>query len=263
MEKNAKHTFFKLRLGRLMLASMMMFGLNICAQTPQALFQSANQDYQQAHYAQAAQKYDSLVRMGYKSAALYNNLGNANYRLGRIAPTILAYERATRMAPSDDEIRHNLNLARNLAADNIVPLGESLSERITASLTQALPTPLWSILSVLFAWTALALFLVFLYSLRSTAKRWGFYGFLASLVLCLLCYGLRRQGENQIRNNPYSIITVSNVTAKSEPSFSGGEVFSIHEGTKVRVEESLNAWSKIRLADGKIGWIPTDAMEKI
>ena len=66
-----------------------------------------------------------------------------------------------------------------------------------------------------------------------------------------------------MHNNPYSIVTVANVTAKSEPSSAGGDVFSIHEGTKVRVMESLNKWDKIRLADGKIGWIPSEAAEKI
>lgn len=235
----------------------------LAAQTPQALFQSANQDYQRADYPQAAAKYDSLVRMGYKSPALFNNLGNTYYRLGRIAPSILAYERAVRLAPTDQEIRRNLQLARNLTADNIVPMGESLSERMADSLAQTLPVSVWSILSVVFAWAALILFLLFLHSLRSKTKRRGYYGFLAALLLCIVCYGLRRYSENQLKDNPYSIVIVSNVTAKSEPSASGGEVFSIHEGTKVRVEETLNRWHKIRLADGKIGWIPVEAVEKI
>lgn len=235
----------------------------LAGQTPQALFQSANQDYQRADYPQAAAKYDSLVRMGYKSPALFNNLGNTYYRMGRIAPSILAYERAVQLAPTDQEIRRNLELARNLSADNIVPLGESLSERMANSLTQTLPVSVWSILSVVFAWTALVLFLLFLHSLRSKTKRRGYYGFLAALLLCIVCYGLRRHSENQLRNNPYSIVVVSNVTAKSEPSAASGEVFSIHEGTKVRVEETLNRWHKIRLADGKIGWIPVEAVEKI
>ena len=47
------------------------------AQSPQALFQQANQDYQKGDYLQAAIKYDSLVRIGYRSAALYNNLGSS------------------------------------------------------------------------------------------------------------------------------------------------------------------------------------------
>lgn len=233
------------------------------AQTPQALFQQANQDYQKGDYLQAATKYDSLVRIGYRSAALYNNLGNSYYRLGRVAPTILAYERAALLAPSDEEIRHNLSLAQNMTVDNIVPLSESLSARLTDTLTQALPIGAWSVLAVVFAWSALGLFLLFLFGLHTGTKRWSFYGFLLSLALCALSYGLRRHGENQLHNNPYSIVTVANVTAKSEPSAAGGDVFSIHEGTKVRVMESLNKWDKIRLADGKIGWIPSEAAEKI
>ena len=139
----------------------------------------------------------------------------------------------------------------------------SLSARLTDALTQALPIGAWSVLAVVFAWSAMGLFLLFLFGLHTGTKRWSFYGFLLSLALCALSYGLRRHGENQLHNNPYSIVTVANVTAKSEPSAAGGDVFSIHEGTKVRVMESLNKWDKIRLADGKIGWIPSEAAEKI
>jgi len=32
-------------------------------------------------------------------------------------------------------------------------------------------------------------------------------------------------------------------------------LFVIHEGLKVRLEDTLDDWVKIRLADGKIGWI--------
>lgn len=232
-------------------------------QTPTALFQQANEDYQNSNFKQAAEKYDSLIRIGYKSAELYNNLGNAYYRLGYIAPTILAYERAALLAPSDNEIQHNLSIARNLTADNIIPLGESMSDRVINSIGGSLSIGTWSVGAVIFAWGALILFALFLYSFRTSAKRWAFYGFILSLLLGLACYGLQKHEEGQIKENPFSIVTASNVTAKSEPSLSGGDAFSIHEGTKVRVEETLNKWTKIRLADGKIGWIPSDTAEKI
>lgn len=258
--KNIHRPFF------LFCLSMIALGFSpvtASAQTPTALFQQANEDYQNSDFKQAAEKYDSLVRMGYKSAELYNNLGNAYYRLGYVAPTILAYERAALLAPADDEIRHNLTIARSLTADNIIPLGESLSERVINGIGGTLPIGAWSVGAIVFAWGALILFALFLYSFRTSAKRWAFYGFIISLVVGLACYGLQKHEENQIKENPYSIVTVSNITAKSEPSLSGGDAFSIHEGTKVRVEETLNKWTKIRLADGKTGWIPSDTAEKI
>jgi SH3-like domain-containing protein len=33
------------------------------------------------------------------------------------------------------------------------------------------------------------------------------------------------------------------------------KIFTLHEGTKVLVLDSVDSWKKIRIADGKIGWI--------
>ena len=60
------------------------------AQIPDSLFIAANKDYQKADYNGAVEKYTEILDMGYISPELYNNLGNAYYRLGYIAPTILA-----------------------------------------------------------------------------------------------------------------------------------------------------------------------------
>jgi hypothetical protein len=40
-------------------------------------------------------------------------------------------------------------------------------------------------------------------------------------------------------------------------------VFSLHEGTKVRMEEHNGAYIKIGLPDGKVGWMNLNDIEKI
>jgi uncharacterized protein YgiM (DUF1202 family) len=37
----------------------------------------------------------------------------------------------------------------------------------------------------------------------------------------------------------------------------------IHEGLKVKVIDSEDEWTRITLADGNSGWIPTQSIEKI
>ena len=39
------------------------------------------------------------------------------------------------------------------------------------------------------------------------------------------------------------------------PDEAGKEIFIIHDGIKVRLLEKVQDWQKIRLADGKTGWI--------
>jgi len=42
---------------------------------------------------------------------------------------------------------------------------------------------------------------------------------------------------------------------KSNPNSRSEESFRLHEGTKVQVIETYNDWKKIKLSDGKVGWV--------
>jgi SH3-like domain-containing protein len=50
---------------------------------------------------------------------------------------------------------------------------------------------------------------------------------------------------------------------KNSPSIDGEEVFELHEGTKVYILDELSNWKKIKLADGKIGWINAADIKEI
>jgi SH3-like domain-containing protein len=56
---------------------------------------------------------------------------------------------------------------------------------------------------------------------------------------------------------------VENVNVKSAPDDNGTDLFTIHEGIKFLVLDHVGSWNKIRLADGKVGWIEKGVFEKI
>jgi SH3-like domain-containing protein len=60
---------------------------------------------------------------------------------------------------------------------------------------------------------------------------------------------------NKEYNVKDGIIVENVVTVKSSPDDSSKDEFIIHEGLKVRLEDKVDDWIKIRLADGKIGWV--------
>jgi len=94
------------------------------AQTPEEMFQQANDQYREGRYNQAADQYESLLGRGIVSAPLFFNLGNSYYRMGRHAEAILAYERALRLEPGDEDAVFNLKLARMRTIDRIEPVPE-------------------------------------------------------------------------------------------------------------------------------------------
>ncbi|PCH52894.1 MAG: hypothetical protein COC22_03415 [Flavobacteriaceae bacterium] len=59
------------------------------------------------------------------------------------------------------------------------------------------------------------------------------------------------------------MIFVAEVEIKNAPSTSSEVVFELHEGTKVIILDELDYWKKIKIADGKIGWIYADDLKEI
>ena len=49
-------------------------------------------------------------------------MGNAHYKLNRIAPSILNYEKAHLLDPTNEDIQHNLRFAQNMTIDVIEEL---------------------------------------------------------------------------------------------------------------------------------------------
>jgi uncharacterized protein YgiM (DUF1202 family) len=68
------------------------------------------------------------------------------------------------------------------------------------------------------------------------------------------------QYQDFIKTNP-AIIFAQETTVKEEPNNRSNTLFELHEGTKVMVEEKLNDWNRVRLADGKNGWIPASDLK--
>jgi hypothetical protein len=53
------------------------------------------------------------------------------------------------------------------------------------------------------------------------------------------------------------------VIVRASPADSGTQLFTIHEGLKVRVRSTLSGWSEIELTDGQVGWMPSEGLEVI
>ena len=60
-----------------------------------------------------------------------------------------------------------------------------------------------------------------------------------------------------------AIVFSPSVTVRSSPDESGTDLFLIHEGTKVMIEDTLGIWTEIKLEDGNKGWLYSSDIEKI
>lgn len=255
------------RLSRRIPILLMTFGLLFALVPGQGgtarVFDEANILYQQQEYAAALEKYSQIEQQGMVSSALLFNIANCHYKLNQIGKAILYYERARRLDPRDEDITANLAIANQAIVDKIAPPPEfAFARSFRASL---LFVPFRSVLhlTAFLYLTITALIVVFTFlrpkTLRTTVRKL----LIVSVTLLLVALGLAGLQWRDSINRVDGVIQVDEISAKSSPGEEDIEVFTIHEGTKVRIDQETEDWLEIVLPDGKVGWVPARSVETI
>lgn len=235
--------------------------LVICHLTfAQSTFDQANAAYAEGNYAEAAELYQSILDEG-PDAQVYYNLGNAQFKQGELAQAILAYERSLRLNPRNKDAQYNLAFAQNQIVDNVQEQDFFLSAWVRTIRNSASEST-WLVCSITLFIVALIALLLFLLGrelwLRKTAFHIAWLAFLFSLITGLNAASLHQR--DTLRNE--AIITQGIVNAKSSPDRSGTDLFTVHEGTKVIIRETIGAWANIRVGANE-GWIRLQHLERI
>ncbi len=223
----------------------------------------ADSAYVDGNYQKAILFYDSLLSQGV-SAELYYNLGNTYYRLDDITHAVLNYERALQLAPGDEDIRFNLQMAQSKTIDKIVPESEAFFVTWYHSLVNIASVDGWATIALISLALAVVLALLYLFSNPIWMRKVGFFGAFVTLFVFIIANILAWQQKDTLEHRKSAIIMESAVTVKSTPAKNGTDLFVLHEGTKVTIiDDSMREWKEIRLADGKQGWLETKQMETI
>jgi len=232
-------------------------------QTVDSIFTEANKLYQQEKYSEALTAYKQIEDNELHSDDLYYNMANAHYKMNQVAPAVYYYEKALLLNPNHADAKHNLSFAKQMAIDNIEALPKTINQRFSESFIQQLNYNVWAWMAVAFAILYAALFLMYHFSYSSSRKRLYFISSIISAILILLFVIFAYSNYNYVKNNKYAIVFEQQVAVKSAPTVSGEINFELHEGAKVKLLESVDNWYKIKLADGKIGWMPKEGLKEI
>ena len=224
---------------------------------------TANQLYNSAKYQDAIRKYQYVLAQGFESVEIYYNLGNAFYKSGNSTFAILNYERAKKLAPNDEDIRYNLDLARTQIVDNIVTIPDPGFLRWWKQLINSQSISFWGTLSLITFFAFLSSFGLFLLSRSFRIKRLAFWISVATVSISAITFGFGSHLTSQLINHNTAVITERSVRVKASPSETGTELFIVHEGVTVQLIDKLGEWLNISLPDGNKGWIKESAMVRI
>jgi len=222
-----------------------------------SLFSAANLLYQQGNYEPALEAYQAIILDGFESADLYYNMGNAAYRSNSIGHAILYYEKALKLDPSHEDALHNLNFVSRYRQDTFDSVPRLFLSAWIKGFVQLFPERTWSLLALIFFVIILAGLLVYLFSRQMAVKKAGFITGLVSLFLFIIVFVSSLSRYRELIHPDAGIILSPSVTVRSSPSESGTELFVLHEGTKIEVNEKVSGWQNIKVIDGREGWIMT------
>ncbi len=241
--------------------------LSICSLTfasvDDSLMKQGNTAYQNGDYDLAIDCYQEIIDHGNEGAILYYNLGNAYFKAKQTADALLWYERALRLDPSNEDIKHNITYANLQITDKIEVLPELFIVRWWNGLSQSMTVTGWAVMAVVFG----AIFALSIALMLASRRRWLSVTAVAlafiSLLIAIFSLIFASKEAKRYVNQPEAIVMQSVVNAKGTPNESGTSLFVIHEGLKVAVTDRVGTWVEIKLPNGEKGWVEASSIEII
>ena len=227
-------------------------------------FEKANSLYNEGGYAAAIQAYENILNNGLHSAEVYYNLANCYYKQNNVGHSIYYYEKALVLAPKDKSILNNLAFAQKMAVDKIEPVPEAGFLNFINAYARLLPLDAWAVVCVGLMLVFIGFFTAYYLSSSTRKKRLFFLLGSLSVFALFIALSLTFQKERLLNTENYAVVFSQAVDVRLEPNLKSESVFRLHEGAKIRLLESFQeTWSKIKLSDGKTGWISNSAFRAL
>lgn len=224
-----------------------------------------------AAFRESAAAWRRAINAGADGSAAWFNLGNALVRAGETGDAILAYRRAERLDPTDDDIAANLAEARRRVDRPIQADATDVDFTGVASW--------WHILGTSTRlWVAVVAWLVFWVLLdrrlatggrrvderEATTALWR-AGLGGSLAIAVICAGTVTADRLLPEWRPVGVLVRSDVVLRSGngASFEPAIEEPLSEGVEFAILEARPGWWRVRLPDGTTGWVSAEDGERV
>ena len=242
------------------------------AQTLDERFEAANRAYQDKNYSTALQLYGELRdRFSVDDPAVHYNIGNTYYQLEQWGRAVLSYKRALATVPAESmekKIRNNLTMTveallerhRKDVSKSVTVLDEthgvvySLFHLVSANTLAWLFLPTW----VLF-FIALLVRSFGAAKVRQVAKTAAIVLAIPSIITGGLLLGNMSTQSSVVRG-----VIIERSARIREGRSKDSPVTDVPEGLEVRILDASDPQeTEVQLSNGKQGWLPSSAVERI
>jgi hypothetical protein len=208
------------------------------------VFADGLQAYDAREYGIARQAFSELAQARPRSADAWANFGTASWQLQDTAAAVVGWQRALRLEPTASDIRELLRLAPGVPGTwhGVAPV----SLTVIATLGGL-------------AWVAAFLALAFAARRgRRTAGRGGVA--LLTLAGLTLIGGI---GQQEVLEGRSAAVVLTPARLRELPALSGDAGVEAQSGELVRIMARQGAWTRVRLSDGRPGWLEAQRIEEL
>ena len=206
--------------------------------------------YSKGDYDQAIENFLIIADQGVMNDKVFYNIGNAYFKTHDLGRSILWYERAYQLAPTDPDLRFNLAFARSQTKDKLEAEEGGLYRILFFWNYLLSPSTIEKIALILNGvfWLVLG---INAFRNRRTSR---LFGWIVSvwIVIFTLTAGYNFYEKKGIQK---AIIITKEAPVRSGWTDESTELFVLHAGTKVKVEKMQKGYYRIYFSKGKIGWL--------
>lgn len=225
----------------------------------QTLFHQANEAYLSRDFKKAIELYTDLQKKEIQSGDLFYNLGNTYYRTGRVGWAVYYYLKALQLEPRDRDLVANFQAVTSKRVDQFEL---SVSSKVFQTFFFFNDFVTFKELAMI----ALVIHFIF-FSVLALYFFKGKHTFIIPvfvfgvLNLIFIFSGVAKFYTEQVQE--IGVIVESAVPVYSEPTEKSIKLFDLHEGTIGEINDQIKDFLKIRLPDGKVGWLKAEDVKEV
>ena len=224
----------------------------------------ANRHFQTNEYDEAIEMYGRLAET-YQSTPLYHNLALSYYYTDRLGEAILNMERAKRHSPMNNNVKKNLKLLYENVDSEVQNLPPFFLRAWFNSISVLFSPLIWLIIHFLLLFAGIAF--LYLYLMKDFDFGLHFYyirGTIIGIFVLALLTALFAYNSQALKYSDVSAVVMEDkVELRAGAEGNAQEIGVLNEGMKVKIEDVVNNFYKVRLGDYTEGWVLSESLERI
>lgn len=239
----------------------------------EAEWQRGIEAYSAKDYATAKEAFERVEAMGYASADLYYNLGNAYLKLGEqhdkrysegeLGRAILNYRRALKLDPTMEDARYNLDIVHDYTNDT-EPIPNGVMGSMWLAVSGIISSNGWTATSIVSLVAALILIMFYLLSSLIALRKVAFFSSIFLIFAFVLSTAFAISQRRASEQSSEAVILCNDICpVHASPDNTSKVIRQPSQGVSVKILRNHDTWSEIEFVDGEKGWITSKSVELV